>query len=584
MNLKFNNAIFSLLALFSLAVVNACQPEEKDPDYPALKTQFASDAFDVEAGGTISLPFAVTGVEGSELSLEASASSAEVQVSVKADIYYQGTVELVAPAVTSGEKVSVSLKVTDAAHKREASAQTTVNIGASEPLAIALKDEIRSVAVKPSGSFELRFVVSGSDNVNVSDKVDFELSSGYKADCTWDADKKGGVIKVTAPSAPGESFSMKMTITDDHSRSAELSATIKVVAVTNTAGAANCYVVKPGSTLTIQAVEGNSQDEVELDNAVLLWQDCQSLVKSVSAGDGVVVVELNPGLSGNAVVAAKKDGKIGWSWHLWVTDCDLEASAFVYTSSATNITYTMLDRNLGAMSGEKYSPDSFGLLYQWGRKDPFIGGNGVLSLAPVKIYDIDNKEIYHETEQRPTYDDKTSTNIRVAVENPMVFYTAPQSAWSVVDWLTDKAALQDNDLWGGVSNVKTKYDPCPEGWAVPESGDLWSFRKEYKKTGNLNDNGKYDPSRPWYIEYDDEYCIGFRYKQSDGKEYWFPFSGNRQSNSGELYGIGGSGDCWTRNVSATTALMQIFAWGNPASESTLNRPYGASIRCVKEAK
>ena len=64
MNLKFNNAIFSLLALFSLAVVNACQPEEKDPDYPALKTQFASDAFDVEAGGTISLPFAVTGVEG----------------------------------------------------------------------------------------------------------------------------------------------------------------------------------------------------------------------------------------------------------------------------------------------------------------------------------------------------------------------------------------------------------------------------------------------------------------------------------------------------------------------------------------
>ena len=208
----------------------------------------------------------------------------------------------------------------------------------------------------------------------------------------------------------------------------------------------------------------------------------------------------------------------------------------------------------------------------------------MLSLAPVKIYDIDNKEIYHETEQRPTYDDKTSTNIRVAVENPMVFYTAPQSAWPVVDWLTDKAALQDNDLWGGVSNVKTKYDPCPEGWAVPESGDLWSFRKEYKKTGNLNDNGKYDPSRPWYIEYDDEYCIGFRYKQSDGKEYWFPFSGNRQSNSGELYGIGGSGDCWTRNVSATTALMQIFAWGNPASESTLNRPYGASIRCVKEAK
>ena len=83
------------------------------------------------------------------------------------------------------------------------------------------------------------------------------------------------------------------------------------------------------------------------------------------------------------------------------------------------------------------------------------------------------------------------------------------------------------------------------------------------------------------IEYDDEYCIGFRYKQSDGKEYWFPFTGKLDPNKGDLSGVDGGALYLTRNTSNTLMEVESFAWGNPASEFQLNRSYGATVRCVK---
>lgn len=148
------------------------------------------------------------------------------------------------------------------------------------------------------------------------------------------------------------------------------------------------------------------------------------------------------------------------------------------------------------------------------------------------------------SEERPTYpsSDYESTNLQLAIQNPNTFYFAPSSSYPVVDWLTDDAQRQNHDLWGGVSGYKTKYDPCPEGWKVPAAGAPWGFRKEYKKAGALNDAQPYDSTYPWFIEYDDAYCIGFRYKQADsGKEYWFPFAGRKEVSTGVLNGGGRRG-------------------------------------------
>ena len=579
--MKLSKVIYALAATALLAAGCMEKPEEGS-EYGDIAIFFGADELTVEAGGTLSVPFSILGSEGVVLNLEAVTSDAEVTTKLKYDATYTGTIEFTAPIVVAGQKdVTLTLKVSDK-KGRKAENSTTVTMLASEPLALALTDNIRSMATTAGGTFTLPVVLTGKGNATVPDNVTISASNGWTAAYAWNSDKTGGMITVTAPAALTDNVTISMSLKDSYDREATLEVPLSIVAISVAENAANCHIVAPGSTITINAVKGNSTEALDFNNATLVWQDELGLVKSV-AGNGAakaVVVELNAGKSGNAVVAAKKDGVIVWSWHLWVTDFNPEADPMVYTGA--NGTYTFMDRNLGASTNEKYSAGSFGLFYQWGRKDPFVGADGVESSVYVKKYDIDGNVIREVTETRPTYEDFTTTNLELSIQNPTVFYTAPSSAWPVVDWLTDDAQLQNNDLWGGVSGHKTIYDPCPEGWMIPAGGDPWSFRKQYKKAGNLNDAQPYDSSYAWYIEYDLEYCIGFRYKTTDGKEYWFPFAGRKECGKGDLLGVGGGAQYHTRTVLNTTVVTQSLAWGNPTSETGLNRPYGNSVRCIKE--
>ncbi len=586
---KLGKSLLAALLLTGAATIVSCGSDDSDdgPKLGELKAIFSSDNFSVEAGGTVSLPFTVTGAEGATLALSATPSNTAATTSVTSDANYAGSVEFTAPAITDGEKITVTLTVTDSKNNRTTTAQTSVTVGASEKLAVALSADIKSMATKPGGSFELPFTVTGIGTATVASDVTLTATSGWNATCEWGSDKTSGKIKVTAPAALTPTLALSMTISDNHNRTAKLEATLTIVEISTAANAANCHIVAPGSTLTIKAVEGNSTTELNFNNAALVWQDAQGMVKSVSANSSekVVVVQLNAGIVGNAVVAAKLDDVIVWSWHVWVTDYDPMSDPFVWTDKSTGTSYTFMDRNLGAKNAKKYDAGSLGLLYQWGRKDPFVGADGTESSVYVLKYDIDGNRVREVSEERPTYpsSDYESTNLLLSIQNPNTFYSAPSSAWPVVDWLTDDAQRQNHDLWGGVSGYKTKYDPCPEGWKVPEAGAPWGFRKEYKKAGALNDGQPYDSSYPWFIEYDDAYCIGFRYKQADsGKEYWFPFTGKKDCNKGDLNGVGGGANYNTATCQNTLAIMEMLAWGNPASETGLNRPYGSSVRCIKE--
>ena len=586
---KLGKSLLAALLLTGAATIVSCGSDDSDdgPKLGELKAIFSSDNFSVEAGGTVSLPFTVTGAEGATLALSATPSNTAATTSVTSDANYAGSVEFTAPAITDGEKITVTLTVTDSKNNRTTTAQTSVTVGAAEKLAVALSADIKSMATKPGGSFELPFTVTGIGTATVASDVTLTATSGWNATCEWGSDKTSGKIKVTAPAALTPTLALSMTISDNHNRTAKLEATLTIVEISTAANAANCHIVAPGSTLTIKAVEGNSTTELNFNNAALVWQDAQGMVKSVSANSSekVVVVQLNAGIVGNAVVAAKLDDVIVWSWHVWVTDYDPMSDPFVWTDKSTGTSYTFMDRNLGAKNAKKYDAGSLGLLYQWGRKDPFVGADGTESSVYVLKYDIDGNRVREVSEERPTYpsSDYESTNLLLSIQNPNTFYSAPSSAWPVVDWLTDDAQRQNHDLWGGVSGYKTKYDPCPEGWKVPEAGAPWGFRKEYKKAGALNDGQPYDSSYPWFIEYDDAYCIGFRYKQADsGKEYWFPFTGKKDCNKGDLNGVGGGANYNTATCQNTLAIMEMLAWGNPASETGLNRPYGSSVRCIKE--
>lgn len=76
-------------------------------------------------------------------------------------------------------------------------------------------------------------------------------------------------------------------------------------------------------------------------------------------------------LKGNAAIAAKDaEGTILWSWHIWLTDKPKDQA---YNNGAG----TMMDRNLGATSATPGDAGALGLLYQWGRKDPFPGSSSI---------------------------------------------------------------------------------------------------------------------------------------------------------------------------------------------------------------
>lgn len=579
----------ALLPLCAAALVSCDQQnaEEETPQLGTLSAIFSADSYNVEAGGKISLPFTVTGVEGATLTLEAVSDNSACTVEVKADAWYSGDVEFTAPAITEAAEVNVTLNVTDAKHNRKATASTVVAVGASEALAVTLSTDIKSIAVKGGDQFSLPVEITGIGAAVISEPT-VNVSAGWTAAWAWTSKEEGkGNVTISAPATLSEMLDITIAVSDDHNRTASLEKQLGVVTITTAAGAANCHIVAPGSTITINAVKGNSAEKLTFDNAVLVWQDALGMVQSVAANgaEGVIVVKLNDGIDGNAVVAARQGETIVWSWHLWVTDFDPMADPMIYTDKETGTVYTWMDRNLGARNNTKYDAGALGLLYQWGRKDPFVGADGVYSSVYVKKYDIDGNQVREAAVQRPTYpaDDYESTNLELAIQNPTVFYTAPSSAWPVVDWLTDDAQRQNHDLWGGVSGYKTIYDPCPEGWIVPKAGAPWGFRKQYKKAGSLTDSNKYDPEYPWFIEYDDEYSIGFRYKpEGSDKEYWWPFTGKKDTNTGVLSGVDGGANYNTASVTNTTATLEIFAWGNPASETGLNRPYGSSVRCIKE--
>jgi hypothetical protein len=581
------NNLTKLMAFLVLVISAACSKGELGGgggNYGDLAIFWGEEAYTVEAGQSVPMAFTIIGTEGVAVKVTPSVNDSEYQVRLKLNPDYTGVVTLVAPDIVLKKKnLTVTLLVTDK-HGREASMDVPVVSNKSEALAVDFAAEITSVATQPGKSFDLPFVINGLASAElVSKKV--TLSEGWQATTTWPTeDKPTGIIRVTSPATLTNTLVVNISIKDDYDRTAEMEKTLSVVEIATTAGAANSYIVKPGGSITIKGVKGNSTEVLDFDNAGLVWQDCKGMVKSIAGNgaEGVVVVSLNEGKEGNAVVCARKGATIVWSWHLWVTDYDPEEDPFTWSSTDTTgnviATYTFMDRNLGAKSNEAKSSNSFGLLYQWGRKDPFVGaGSGLESVVPVDMYDLEGNVLEERAMDRPATTG-TGNNLQLTIENPDLFLFAKGSQLPR-DWYASLPKGQNNDLWGGVSGVKTMFDPCPEGWTVPAAGDPWRFRFQYKKQGALNDSLPYDETRPWYIDND---SVGYRYKTLGGKEFWFPFPGHRACESGLVYGTGGGAQIHTRSTAQTYCVVESFAWGNPSSEFELNRPYGSSVRCIKE--
>ena len=278
-------------------------------------------------------------------------------------------------------------------------------------------------------------------------------------------------------------------------------------------GTANCYIVGQAGTYSFPAVKGNSSTSVgSVATVDVLWETFGTsttpsrgdLVKGARYQDGNVYFKTNAAFrEGNVLLAAKNSsGTILWSWHIWMTDQPEEQ---VYYRNAG----TMMDRNLGATSATPGDVGALGLMYQWGRKDPFMGSSSISSIVEAK------STISFPTVQAATY---TVGTIEYAIKNPTTLIRGNNSN----EWLYD-----EDDFDGLWASQKTMYDPCPAGWRVPDGGEqgVW-----YKAVGRT----QITPN-PFNTTTKGVNMTG--YLGSDSV-IWYPATGYYGKANGVFYGVG----------------------------------------------
>lgn len=374
---------------------------------------------------------------------------------------------------------------------------------------------------------------------------------------------------------------------------------VEWVSITHYYGIANSIIVSPGtSSVTVDCTPYYTTDlNYSYENlpgsstslarsAKMLWNDvATNFVGDVAlnADQKSFTVSLN-GQPGNAVVAIydtedpeDEGAVILWSYHIWVTDMNEQ----VLEVNGKGNGYTVLDRNLGAVSATPGDWRSIGLLYQWGRKDPLIGTCEVGKNTNTTMYD------YSGTISLPIVNgSQTNGTVEYATKNPTKFIKYSRSSsntsslpyWYAYDWLY----YADDALWGNPEGFtypmaatlqKSVYDPCPEGYMVAPR-DVWM-----KAADGSNKEASVLADAVW-----DATNKGYMLSEGDGKEWWYPIGGWRGRKDGKLTTADTTGYYWYSTVenskSANATYMSISSGGVTLNGKN-SRANSSSVRCIK---
>ena len=220
---------------------------------------------------------------------------------------------------------------------------------------------------------------------------------------------------------------------------------------------ANCYIVSAPGIYSFKAVKGNGKEVVTpISSVTVLWESWGT-TETVTANSVVAEADFEKDFiyfrmadsyhPGNAVIAAKDaEGKVLWSWHIWAPETEITSDLYHLSRRESH------SRNLGALvdaSIDGASPKSAGLLYQWGRKDPFVGVGDFTSGAPATVAGATMTKAGGQM------------TVQEAIENPTVF-ADHNGNWNAT---SDK-------LW---DRAKTIHDPCPAGYRLPNGSEYILF-------------------------------------------------------------------------------------------------------------
>lgn len=374
---------------------------------------------------------------------------------------------------------------------------------------------------------------------------------------------------------------------------------VQWISMTDYYGKANAVIVEPGQTsVTVDctpyyttslqyAYENIPQTNPQKypRSAKMLWNDVSTdFVGDVTlATDGKSFTAALNGQPGNALIAIydKEDpdaegANILWSFHIWVTDIN---EIQLGTNGKGN-TYTILDRNLGAVSNTPGDWRAIGMLYQWGRKDPFVSTGSVGQNSNAIMYN------HIGTVSLPVVaGGSASGTIAYAIRNPTRFIRSSQTSSNTGslpfryahDWLY----YADDALWGNPEGynfpafatlAKSVYDPSPEGYMITPA-DTW-----LKSADGTDKDASVFADAVW-----DGTNLGYRL-QHDEQEGWYALGGWRSRSNGSLSSANTNGYYWSSTVAGTinsNARFMTISSGGVTLNGVNSRANSCSVRCVK---
>ncbi|MBP5636155.1 MAG: hypothetical protein J6X25_01370 [Bacteroidales bacterium] len=308
---------------------------------------------------------------------------------------------------------------------------------------------------------------------------------------------------------------------------------------------ANCLVVSNSNTeYMFPAKNGSLADLTGVDHVSVLWETDNSGYQTTTVSVGDIITDVtydsadnmihfrtaDNGKQGNAlIVAYNSSNSVLWSWHIWRLAGGLKEVTLTTNHGESE---QFLDRNLGAVScNPADGVKTYGLYYQWGCKNPLLGGmsTGNNAIKPVYAY---AGTYCPNTKQR--FASISSSSLDTYMKNPRyLYYDANEDTGSGLSayyspiqyywqYSTGSVAYDNYQLFA----AKGQNDPCPAGYAVSPGAS---------NPRGCNDNGYTRPSESnigqycWWVggvATDNGYLI-------DGS--YFPLTGNINHNFGTIY-------------------------------------------------
>ena len=364
-------------------------------------------------------------------------------------------------------------------------------------------------------------------------------------------------------------------------------------------GKANCYQIANASSVDIDITPRYSFDmtfngaEVEYLEGMkptftpeIVWnltRNGKNLQGTSLTGTPSIegnVLKVNSNHQGNGLVAIKNaDGKIVWSYHIWVVNPTEQPVTDVNYEVGSDSFY-MMSHNLGAIHKVETDANnvfnSYGMFYQWGRKEPLPAygvqddyNAGVTALFEPKL-NVKNTiadAIANPLTMYINYDEKVGKR-----EQSVAIY--PQTTANNGLWGATQALSTDVNSPSEIPGfVKTVYDPCPEGYMVPQ---VYHFNG--MSIANYSRKG---------------YGALLYYDADKTSNAFYPLAGvflstdDVVSETLKTTGCGGSIRCHTSNPVGTTGWASAFFRAQfSGGKISIDRSYGGlanacSIRCLK---